>query len=41
MQMEMLVRVAVIERQAGGAEGLELGVDLGREFTARRELQRK
>ena len=32
MQMEMLVGVDVIERQAGGGEGRELGLDLGRQL---------
>ena len=31
----MLMRVAVIELEAGGPEGLELGADLGRELAAR------
>ncbi len=35
MQMEMLVRVAMIEREARGAEGLELGGDFGGELAAR------
>ncbi len=34
MQMEMLVGVDVIQRQAGGGEGGELGVDLGGELAA-------
>ena len=35
MQMEMLVRVAMIEGQAGGAERRELGGDFGRELAPR------
>ena len=34
MQMKMLMSVDVIEREAGRAEGLELGADLGQHLPA-------
>ena len=35
MQMEVLVRVAMIQRQSRGGKGLELRADLGAQLTAR------
>ncbi len=34
VQVEVLVRIDVVQRQARGGEGLELGGDLGLELTA-------
>ena len=36
MQMHMLVRIRVVQRQPGGGEGGELRADLGGELTATR-----